>query len=277
MEVKTIYSIAKKEFLDNYRNKWIIAVSAIFLILTLVISYFSTLGGVGWKDLDVTIGGMMSLVHVLIPIIALMLSYATIVGEREKGSLSLLLSYPVKREEVIIGKFFGLSSVLAFATLIGFGISGIIIGINVKDVKWGDYGIFILSSILLGIVYISLAMFFSCLLKKRSTAIGAAIFIWFLFVMIWGIILVGILVANFGFDKIGQEDWMAPNWYYIANIINPLSAFSLLVSLNVGPVQAGIAGKIPSFYTTGTALLILFLWIIIPLITALFVFNKKDI
>jgi len=277
MEGKAIYSIAKKEFLDNYRNKWIIAVSAIFLILTLVISYFSTRGGVGWKDLGDTIGLMMFFVQILIPIIALMLSYATIVGEREKGSLSLLLSYPVKREEIIIGKFLGLSSVLAIAIFIGFGISGIIIGINVKDVQWGGYLIFILSSILFGVVYIALAIFFSCVLKKRSTAIGAAIFTWFLFAMIWNIILFGILVSNYGFDKIGQEDWMAPDWYYVGSIINPITAFSMLVALNVGPVQADIAGKIPSFYTTQTTLIILFLWIVIPLLVALYIFKKKDI
>ena len=144
MEAKVVYSVAKKEFMDNYRNKWIIAVSAIFLILTLVISYFSTRGGVGWKDLGDTIGGMMIFVQILIPIIALMLSYAAIVGEKEKGSLSLLLSHPVKRDEVILGKFLGLSFVLAVAILVGFGVSGLIIGINVKGVKWGDYGIFIL-------------------------------------------------------------------------------------------------------------------------------------
>ena len=277
MEGKAIYSIAKKEFLDNYRNKWIIALSIIFLILTLVISYFSTRGGVGWKDLGNTIGGMMFFVQILIPIIALMLSYATIVGEREKGSLSLLLSYPIKREEIIIGKFLGLSSVLAIAIFIGFGISGIIIGINVKDVQWGDYLVFILSSILFGVVYIALAIFFSSVLKKRSTAIGAAIFIWFLFAMIWNIILFGILVSNYGFDKISQEDWMAPDWYYVSSIINPITAFSMLVALNVGPVQADIAGKLPTFYTTETTLLILFLWVIIPLLVALYIFKKKDI
>ena len=277
MEGKAIYSIAKKEFLDNYRNKWIIALSIIFLILTLVISYFSTRGGVGWKDLGNTIGGMMFFVQILIPIIALMLSYATIVGEREKGSLSLLLSYPIKREEIIIGKFLGLSSVLAIAIFIGFGISGIIIGINVKDVQWGDYLVFILSSILFGVVYIALAIFFSSVLKKRSTAIGAAIFIWFLFAMIWNIILFGILVSNYGFDKISQEDWTAPDWYYVSSIINPITAFSMLVALNVGPVQADIAGKLPTFYTTETTLLILFLWVIIPLLVALYIFKKKDI
>lgn len=277
METKAIYSVAKKEFLDNYRNKWIIAVSAIFLILTLVISYFSTRGGVGWKDLGDTIGGMMVFVQILIPIIALMLSYATIVGEKEKGSLSLLLSYPVKRDEVILGKFLGLSSVLAVAIFVGFGVSGLIIGINVKGVKWADYGIFILSSILFGVVYIALAIFFSCLLKKRSTAIGTAIFTWFLFAMIWNIILFGILVATDGVDNIGDENWTGPNWYYVGSIINPITAFSMLVALNVGPVEAEIAGELPSFYTTELSLLILFLWVVIPLLIAFFTFNKKDI
>jgi len=271
-----IFSIAKKEFMDNWRNKWIIAVSAIFMILTLVISYFGSMGGAGWKDLDATIGGMIALVQILVPIIGLMLGYATISGEKERGSLELLLSYPVSKLEILIGKFIGLGAVTALANIVGFGVAGIVIGINVRGIQWGDYIIFIFAAILLGLVFIAVAMLFSCIFKKRSTSLGGAIFLWFLFSMIWGTILSGILIAKYGLSAITNENWMAPTWYYVASIINPISAFSVLVTLNVTPVSEHII-RYPSFYNTPLTLLILFLWMFISLLLGYYIFDKKDL
>lgn len=155
MDGRTIYAISKKEFMDNWRNKWVMAVSAIFLILTLVTSYFGSTGtfnsidteGVGWRNIDATILVMLIFVMPLVPIIGLMLGYATIVGEKEKGSLELMLSYPVERIEILTGKLFGLGAVMAVATFIGFGVAGIIIALNVKGVQWGNYMVFVLASI----------------------------------------------------------------------------------------------------------------------------------
>ena len=190
-----IMAIAKKEFMDNWRNKWIIALTIIFASLTLIASYFGTRGGVGWKEAGITIAVMMSITQILISIIGLMLGYATIVGEKNDGSLLLLLSYPVSRREIIIGKYLGLGAVLIVATVFGFGIAGIVIAIN-AGINIAQYLLFIVASIMLGLAYLSIAMFISCIVKKRSTAIGTAIFVWFLFVLIWSIIMQGMLFAT---------------------------------------------------------------------------------
>ena len=97
MILNSIFSIAKKEILDNVRNKWIIVLTIIFASLALVVSYFGSIFSQGWQNFGATISGMMSLVQFLIPIIGLMLGYAAIIGEIEKGSMSSLLSLPAKR------------------------------------------------------------------------------------------------------------------------------------------------------------------------------------
>ena len=90
--LKSIFIISKKELMDNIRNKWIIILTIIFTSLTLVVSYFGSIYTNGWQDLGTTIQGMSNLVTLLIPIIALMLGYAAIIGDIEKGSMSSLLS-----------------------------------------------------------------------------------------------------------------------------------------------------------------------------------------
>jgi len=278
MDGRAIYGIAKKEFMDNWRNKWIMAVSAIFLLLTLVISYFGSMGagGVGWRDIDATIVGMITLVTLLVPIIGLMLGYATIVGEREKGSLELLLSYPVERIEVLIGKLLGLGAVMAAATFIGFGVAGIVIGINVKGVQWGNYAIFVFASVLLGLVFISISMLFSSIFKKRSAAMGGAVFLWFLFEMIWNVVIAGVLTAKYGIEKLTDPNFIAPSWYYVASLINPVKAYSALVSLSI-PSVSEFAKNIPSFVNVPFNLAILLSWMAGTFVLTWYVFNKRDL
>ena len=84
-----------------------------------------------------TISALSSIVYFIIPIIGLMLGYASIVGEIERGSMNSLLAHTLKRIEVVVGKFVGNAVVLSLSILIGFGIAGVVISINTSDVNYG--------------------------------------------------------------------------------------------------------------------------------------------
>jgi len=276
--IQSVFLIAKKEIMDNIRNKWILFMTGVFAFLTLIISYFGSFGE-GWQALGLTIAGMMSLVQYLIPIIALMLSYGAIVGEIEKGSMSAFLSLPVKRFEIIIGKFVGLSSVLALSLLAGFGIAGIIIGYNVGEINIFEYGVFLISSIILGMVFICLGLFASSFFKRRSTSMGMAVFFWFFFTMIWSVITLGIAsILVDDLTSIVSEG--LPDWYYAIEMINPLSSYRALVSLNVESVSnAGqqIMGTFPDFYSTPVLSSLLFVWLVVFLSFSILLFKKRDL
>jgi Cu-processing system permease protein len=193
--------------------------------------------------------------------------------------MSSLLSFPITRLEIIIGKFIGLSGVLATTIIVGFGVAGIIISLNVGDVDYAGYLIFIGASILIGLVFLSISLLISAYFKRRSTSMGIAILSWFIFNMIWGLILAVIGATAIGFEKFSLGNW--PDWLHGLSLANPLSAFSELVSLNVFDITAavGLEGtySTPSFYTSELMIFILLVWIIVPLILAYILFNKKDI
>lgn len=270
----SIFTISKKELMDNIRNKWIIILTIIFTSLTLVVSYFGSIFTNDWQDLGTTIQGMMSLVQLLIPIIALMLGYSAINGEIEKGSMSSLLSLPVTRLEILLGKFIGLGSLLAITIIIGFGFAGIVIGLNVPDVDYVSYIFFIMATVLLGLVFLAIALFLSSLFKKRSGAMGSAIFIWFLFNIILPIVFIGLLVANSDLMDITNN---APDWYHIINLFNPLQVYTNLINLGTGLSTDTIPIAIPEYYSTYLMAIILASWTIFFMFISYLKFNRRDI
>jgi Cu-processing system permease protein len=281
MQTNVIYSIAKKEIMDNIRNKWIVLVAVMFAILTLVVSYFGSLGTSGWQDLGITISGMTQLGSFLISIVAFMLGYATIIGEIERGSMSALLSLSANRFEIVVGKFLGLGAVLCLTILIGYGVAGIVIALNISNVDYLEYLIFIGLTMVFGLVFLTIAIFFSTVFSKRSTALGGAIFLWFLFNIILPIVFVGLLATTIDFTQVTLESTITvPDWYFALNLFNPISIYSSLISITISPVQSSTGSGFipnPSWYSTGLLMSVLLAWIIVFFIVAVWRFQRKDI
>ena len=277
MIVNPVISIAKKEILDNIRNKWIIIISFLFAVLTLLVSFAGSMFSTGWRDLGLTVDAMSTLVQYIISIIALVLGYSAIIGEIEKGSMSSLLSLPATKLEILIGKMLGLSAILSLSILIGFGIAGVVIGINVPDVDYVGYIIFIAASIFMGLIFLSLGLFLSCLFKKRSTAMGGAIFVWVLYAILWIFLSAGLLIALGGITI--TDTINIPDWYFTFQLLNPLTPYATIVSMNVGTmatsIEYGIAN--PSFYTNEVMITIMLAWVIVPIILAYLLFRRRDI
>ncbi|MGB2826393.1 MAG: ABC transporter permease subunit, partial [Thermoplasmata archaeon] len=210
---RSVYIIAKKEFADNVRSRWIVALIAIFLILTIASAFMAGGGSVG--EMDLTVGVLMTISSMLVPIIAIMLGYATISGEAESGALSVVLACPVRRIEVLFGKFLGLGSVICFSILIGFGISGMLIAGTTGHAQWGGFVAFILLTMLLGLLYLSLSMSFSALLRRRVTSLGAGVVVFF-WGMIIGMVWMGLYMSTGGNlnDFISGDTSSVPEWFY---------------------------------------------------------------
>jgi Cu-processing system permease protein len=281
MRTTIVTSIAKKEIMDNVRNKWIILISVMFALLTLVISYFGSLRSPGWQDLGVTIAGMENLITFLVPIIALMLGYAAIIGEIERGSMSSLLSMSTTRFEIIIGKFLGLASVLCFMILVGFGTAGLVIAVNVSNVNYLDYLVFLGATMLLGLVFLTITMFLSTIFNKRSAAMGGAILLWFLFNIILPVVFLGLLATSVDITTIGPSSTIiAPDWYNIIQFFNPTAVYSSLITIAIGPVSSMDFSSIiplPSWYSSWLLVSVLLAWIILFFSLAVWRFQKKDI
>ena len=283
INLKTVFTIAKKEFMDNIRSKWILLISIIFIILTLLSSYLAggqAGGEQAFGGMEETVVSLLSISVLLIPLIAIMLGFSTIAGEAESGALSVVLSYPVKRVEVLLGKFFGLGSVLAITPLIGFGLGGIIIVATVGADEGLAFLTFIGLTIILGLVYLSVVIFISALCKTRVKAIAGGVILFF-WAMIYGIIIFSIYIATGGnFQDFYTPGGMTnlPDWFWASIVFSPGDTNQMAVMRAFDLNQAfGFQIEPPEWLSMGFLIIIHLTWIIVPLILAYFFFKKRDI
>jgi Cu-processing system permease protein len=244
---------------------WVLAVAVIFSLFALAIAYFGSAqqGAVGFRGIDVTIASLVSLVIYLVPLIALILGYDAIVGERERGSLELLLSMPITRFEILLGKYLGLSAALASSTVIGFGAGLLPLSAQLGSNEVYHYLGFVLSAILMGMAFLSMSLLVSVLASDRMRASGLAIALWFFFVLIFDLVLTGALVVSQGN--------LSSAVFGTLLMLNPADVFRLLNIFSSQQVQTmyGLATVMPNALTNPLVLASIMLgWIVVPFLIA---------
>ena len=276
--MSTILIVAQKEFRDGLRNRWVLAISLMLGLLAIGIAYFGAAasGSVGVTSLPTTIVSLSSLAVFLIPLIALLLAYDAVVGEQEQGTLLLLLTYPLQRRQLLLGKFFGHGLILAVATLLGFGVAGLIIAIGADTITplelLRSLGLFIVSAILLGWAFIALAYLISASVQEKSRAAGLALLVWFGFVLVFDLALLALLV--------GSDAATAGSWLPYLLLLNPTDCFRLLNLTGFEAAQA--YSGLMSVASAGIArvellLVTLLVWIAVPLGLAVWSFGRRQV
>lgn len=271
IDPRQIAILAYKEFWDRLRNRWVLAVACVLTLFAIVIAYFGAAqqGAIGFKGIELTIASLVSLVIYLVPLIALILGFDAVVGERDRGSLDLLLSMPVTRLEVLLGKFLGLGAALAFATLAGFGVVGVFLSYQMDLGSLWHYAGFVLSTVLMGLAFLSMAVMVSVFARNKTIASGAAIALWFFFVLVYDLLLLGVLVASGG--------RVAGAAFPILLLLNPADVFRILNIFSMEEVKIlyGLATVFPSALADPWILGgIMLLWIIAPLAVAYAAFRR---
>ncbi len=261
-----VLAIARKELRERLRSRWVLAVAAVFTVFAFTIAYFGAAqqGAVGFKGIELTIASLVSLAIYLVPLIALMLGYDAIVGERERGSLDLLLSLPITRLELLLGKYLGLAAALTVSTLAGFGLVGVLLFFQGGGVALFHYSGFVLSAVLMGLAFLSLAVLLSVLAGSKTAASGAAILLWFVFVLVYDLVLLGVLVLTEG--ALPGATISAALLLNPADVFRVLNIFSLEEVKTLYGLTTVAADVLTSPWMLGAAMLV---WIVAPLGLAL--------
>lgn len=269
--------VAAQELRTGLRNRWVLATTVLLAAMALSLTLLgSTPSGIVKADpLAVVVVSLASLTIFLVPLIALMLSFDAIVGEHERGTLVLLLAYPVARWEVMLGKCLGQSAILAIATVLGYGAAAVALWLDgdVGVAAWRAFGGMVLTSVMLGASFAAMGCLASTLVRERATAAGLAVGVWLFFVLIFDTALLGVLVADQG-RVVGKT---ALDALLLLNPTDVYRLFNTTASETVS-VYSGMAGPgDPAALPGATFLAVLGAWIAVPLVLAILAFRRRSL
>nr|WP_195742830.1 ABC transporter permease subunit [Shewanella woodyi] len=197
-----VFIIAAKEIKDSFRNRWISFISLIFIVLSLSITFAGSAitGTLALPTLPNLMTSLSTVSVFIIPLAAILLSYDAFVGEDEAGTLLLLLSYPLTRFQIILGKLLGHGVVMFVSISFAFGGTGILLLLLGETYSVMEtllvFMQFILSSFLLALTFILVGYTVSLRATEKARAVGSLLFIWFLFVLLYDLLLLAVLVAE---------------------------------------------------------------------------------
>ena len=128
----------------------------------------------------------------LVPLVAIALGFDAVNGERAHRTLSRLLAQPIYRDALLIGKFLAglLTLAITFLALwllvVGLGLVMVGLPPHGEEVLRGF--LFLLLTVAYGGVWLGLGMLFSVVFRQQATAALAALALWLLFAVFWGMI-----------------------------------------------------------------------------------------
>ncbi|RBI83626.1 ABC transporter permease [Rhodosalinus halophilus] len=264
--------LAGCEFRIALRNRWVAIVIAMMALFALVLSAAGSAptGELGADSLSVTVASLTSLAVYLVPLVALLMSFDAIAGEVERGTLPLLLTYPVSRGRVLLGKAAAHLATLAIALAVGYGLAaGAAFAVD-ADAAQGLPALWRLfwSSLLLGASFLGIGYALSAVARRPGAAAGLAIGLWLVLIVLYDLGLLAAVVADGG----GAFTTEVFPWLLLAN---PADAFRLfnLASSEATAAAAGISGAanaIPAWQ----ALVSIGLWPAAAFALALLAFRK---
>ena len=272
-----VATIAGHEVLAGIRNRWMLAAALLLGVLALTLAFVGSAPGgqVAASPLAITVVSLSSLSVFLVPLIGLLVSYDTLVGEIERGTMPLLMTHPVTRLRIVLGKFAGQVAILAIATVVGFGVAALVTGLGEGgDAEaWIAFGTMVGGSILLGAAFIALGTLFSAVVAERGTAAGVSAAAWLVFVVLFDMALLAVLVADEG-------QVVSGDLFRVLLLLNPTDVYRMLTlagSETVGALS-GMAGvSAEAAFGHAVLLPVMVLWIVVPLGLAGLLFGRKEL
>lgn len=281
-------AVAKKDFRDAIRSRGLWALTVLFFLLVVGVA-------VAYSQLDALAGGsasaegliffVASSVGTYVALAALLACFKSIVGERDSGTIKVLLSLPHTRRDVILGKLVGRSAVLAIpvvATFVaGVAIGGALMGELAPTATLALAGMSILFAVTYASIYVGISAMSGS--DTRVTLMAVGFFVVFEF--LWGIVTLILLVVTNGFEMPTGD---LPAWYFLVNQIPPSSAFvtsleAVIPGAGAQAMQgtggpAASAGQFDAFFATPwIGLVILALWAVVPLVVGYRRFTRADL
>jgi Cu-processing system permease protein len=277
----SLWALINHNFKEGIRTRWLIIFSIVFFFLAINIPTLVLLSAsyLPPNYLEVYLSYLVSLSFPYLPLLALPIGATSIVHERESRSMEYVLSTRLTRHGFITAKVIGLTMATTAVIVLGYGVATLLV-YRVSAVHYVAMLEVIAIAAALNCMMLFLALLVSLLTRRRETAMGMAIFLWFLFSVISSLGQLALLL-----DLKRYSDFMA-----FITLLDPVESTRILAVITTNPVPSLLLTNPTQLGVTGLTMLATFgdstgpvitisvvVWIAILLGLCFLIFRRQDI
>jgi len=257
-------AVARYTVADLLRSRWMLGYAGFFAAISWALFYFG-------EEPAQAIVSLLSLVLLIIPLVSAVFALTQCYHSRE--FVELLLAQPLDRGSVFFGQYVGLAGTLALAFVLG-------VASPFLWYAWYEGGELapllglLAAGVLLTFIFAAIAFLISTLTENRLRAIGAVIFLWLYFTVLYdGLLLIFIML----FDVYPLERPLIA-----LTMLNPvdLARILILLRLDVAALMGYTGAVFERFFGSGvgTALSVgaLLVWTAVPVLIAARCYRRRD-
>ncbi|MDW3191127.1 MAG: ABC transporter permease [Cytophagales bacterium] len=256
--------LLKYTVLDLLRSRWSFVYLGFYLILSSVLLFLNS-------DLSNAIITLMNVIIILTPLIGTLFGIMYYYNAQE--FTALLLSQPIKRSKIFLGQYLGVTLSLSASLIIGLSIPFVFYGLFGSSIIM-DFIMLVTSGTFLTFIFSGFAIWIGLSNHNKIKGFGYAILIWLFFALIFDALLLMLLVYF--------NDYPIESFALIASMTNPidLSRILVLLKLEISALMGYTGAIFQRFFGTGLgifcALLVNFIWTLLPIAGILYKVRKRD-
>jgi ABC-type transport system involved in multi-copper enzyme maturation permease subunit len=265
-------AVARADFGNISRSSLVRGVFGVFALLVLAIVVLPGLLS-GFDSPRVAFEFTSRASGTVVPIVALVAGYLSVAGERESGSIRVLLSLPPPRRDVVVGKFVARSGVVVGGILLAFALGGVASLLIYGELPVAEVVKTTALTAALGVTFVGIAVGFSAATASRSRAVTAAVLFFVVTVVLWTPIA---LAVRFLFGDPGGGP--AAEWIQLLELFPPSQIFGRLHNSLVGSALGNGPPSVDAIYLSDPALgLLMTAWLVVPLALGYWRFARADL
>ena len=267
----------REDVLDTRRERQLYTLIGIYALIGALLVYSEGRGARPDTTPELT-PALFVLYTMLTPLLALAFFSSTVVEKRANGALKVILGLPIDRGSVVVGTFLGRSLVICGALLVSMLAAvpvGLLVGVSVDPAQFAGAAAFLA---LLAVTFTAFAVGLSSIVSTSTRATVAAFGVFMLFFFqLWGRLPRIALYIRHGFSY----PEAIPEWVFVVDAVNPMAAYTYLVSSVVPDLEGGTFVRPPTepeFYQEPPfALAVLAGWIVLAIGVGYWRFRATDL
>lgn len=245
---------------DILRTRFILLYTVLLLISTFALFQLDS-------DPGKVVMSLLNIVLLVVPLVSVI--FTTIHFYNSYEFIELILAQPINRKVVFAAEYVAVTCSLCLAFAIGVGVPVVMYGITASGIT------LLFCGMVLTMVFVSLAFLASVLTRDKARAIGIALLFWFYFSLIYDGFLLWFIYAfsDYPLEKLTLT-LIAFNPVDLARVI-------MLLQLDISALMGYTGAFYKQFFGSSFGILfssgVLCLWVAIPSLAALRIFNRKDL